>query len=103
MDTAAKAPGNSTSSSFEIAIFCLTGVCLGVTGTVESDVSDGVVVKGGSRYGRGGAVSRKFLPLTYDDSPLLDLLFNTTIKRKYEDKHSPVHEQINTTLNSEMF
>ncbi|CAF1552059.1 unnamed protein product, partial [Rotaria sordida] len=41
------------------------------------------------------------LPLTYDDSPLLDLLFNTTIKRKYEDKHSPVHEQINTTLNSE--
>ncbi|CAF1081940.1 unnamed protein product [Rotaria sordida] len=43
------------------------------------------------------------LPLTYDDSPLLDLLFNTTIKRKYEDKHSPVHEQINTTLNSEMF
>ncbi|CAF3816606.1 unnamed protein product [Rotaria sordida] len=57
MDTAAKAPGNST--SFEIAIFCLTGVCLGVAGTVELDVSDSVVVKGGSRYGRGGAVSRK--------------------------------------------
>ncbi|CAF1227046.1 unnamed protein product [Rotaria sordida] len=43
------------------------------------------------------------LPSTYDDSPLLDLLFNTTIKQKYEDKHSHVHEQINTTLNSEMF
>ncbi|CAF1161282.1 unnamed protein product [Rotaria sordida] len=42
------------------------------------------------------------LSSTYDDSPLLDLLFNTTIKQKYEDKHSHVHEQINITLNSEI-
>ncbi|CAF1216184.1 unnamed protein product [Rotaria sordida] len=42
-------------------------------------------------------------PSTYDDSPLLDLLFNTTIKQKYEDKHSHVHEQINTIPNLETF
>ncbi|CAF1376622.1 unnamed protein product [Rotaria sordida] len=40
---------------------------------------------------------------TYDDSPLLDLLFHITTKRKYEDKHSYVYEQINTTPNSEIF
>ncbi|CAF1467477.1 unnamed protein product, partial [Rotaria sordida] len=39
----------------------------------------------------------------YDDSPLLDLLFNITTKRKYEDKHSYVYEQINTTPKSEIF
>ncbi|CAF1290014.1 unnamed protein product [Rotaria sordida] len=41
-------------------------------------------------------------PSTYDDSPLLDLLFNTIIKQKYEDNHSYVHEQINTTLKMEL-
>ena len=42
-------------------------------------------------------------PPMYDDSPLFDLLFNTTIKRKYEDKHPYIHKQINTTPNSETF
>ena len=42
-------------------------------------------------------------PSKYDDSPLLDLLFNRTIKQKYEDKYSYVHEQINITPNSETF